>query len=146
MWNHPYPLRVRQLVCPASAGTVRTVSLGNQLLTIQFTLGFNPLSGPHRKRRRANRRSPFGPLTWHDIFCFVLFFCYCSFCCCFGNASVVCSEEKKVCLYLTNSLFLSYSFCSNNNITIILIITVLANFRAILLSFKYRGLTDLLHQ
>lgn len=47
----PPPFRVTQLVRPASAGTVRTVSLGNQLLTIQFTLGFNPLSGPHRKQR-----------------------------------------------------------------------------------------------
>lgn len=55
--NPPFP--VRQLVCPASAGTVRTVSLGNQLLTIQFTLGFNPLSGPHRKRRNTQLEKPF---------------------------------------------------------------------------------------
>lgn len=46
------PLPAMPLVCPASAGTVRTVSLGNQLLTIQFTLSFNPLRGPHRKQEK----------------------------------------------------------------------------------------------
>lgn len=55
----PNPLRVTQLVRSASAGTVRTVSLGNQLLTIQFTLGFNPLSGPHSKLCQSHQEKPF---------------------------------------------------------------------------------------
>lgn len=70
------PFRAAQLVRPASAGTVRTVSLGNQLLTIQFTLGFNPLSGPHRKRSASWRTSsaPSSQLGMEDFLLFELFF------------------------------------------------------------------------
>lgn len=78
VWNHPHPRRVRQLVCPASAGTVRTVSLGNQLLTIQFTLGFNPLSGPHRKHRKKKTTQVLFRLGMSFSVCFFVcvYFCH----------------------------------------------------------------------